>query len=166
MQSWANLYAGTDGHGLDTRNWMAFKPSAGHIEKATISIFNDGIDTDFNPAAVYSLHAATAVDFGSLGVGPSLGSVTAGEANSLKVRYVDIQLNAFGVAYLNAHQGQQVIFGGVVTGSGHTGLFGGSRGVPEALLTVSAVPEPESYAMLLAGLGLVGWLARRKQRVA
>ncbi|MES2114417.1 MAG: PEP-CTERM sorting domain-containing protein [Pseudomonadota bacterium] len=26
----------------------------------------------------------------------------------------------------------------------------------------SAVPEPESYAMLLAGLGLVGFLARRK----
>ena len=30
-------------------------------------------------------------------------------------------------------------------------------------LTVSAVPEPESYAMLLAGLGLVGSIARRRQ---
>ncbi|KAA3653948.1 MAG: PEP-CTERM sorting domain-containing protein [Proteobacteria bacterium] len=29
-------------------------------------------------------------------------------------------------------------------------------------LTVSAVPEPESYAMLLAGLGLVGLIARRR----
>lgn len=29
---------------------------------------------------------------------------------------------------------------------------------------VSAVPEPESYAMLLAGLGLVGAIARRKNR--
>ncbi|MFA9217626.1 MAG: PEP-CTERM sorting domain-containing protein [Sphingomonadaceae bacterium] len=27
---------------------------------------------------------------------------------------------------------------------------------------VSAVPEPETYAMLLAGLGMVGWLRRRK----
>ena len=28
--------------------------------------------------------------------------------------------------------------------------------------TVSAVPEPETYAMLLAGLGLTGFMARRK----
>lgn len=30
-------------------------------------------------------------------------------------------------------------------------------------INVSAVPEPETYGMLLAGLGLVGWLARRRQ---
>jgi hypothetical protein len=30
-------------------------------------------------------------------------------------------------------------------------------------LTVSAVPEPESFAMLLAGLGLIGALARRRR---
>jgi hypothetical protein len=29
-------------------------------------------------------------------------------------------------------------------------------------LTVSSVPEPETYAMLLAGLGLIGFLRRRK----
>ena len=31
-------------------------------------------------------------------------------------------------------------------------------------LVVSAVPEPESYAMLLAGLGVVGAISRRKSR--
>lgn len=32
-------------------------------------------------------------------------------------------------------------------------------------INVAAVPEPESYAMLLAGLGLIGALARRRNRV-
>jgi len=32
------------------------------------------------------------------------------------------------------------------------------------LVTVSAVPEPETYAMLLAGLGVIGFVARRRQR--
>ncbi|MGN6827764.1 FxDxF family PEP-CTERM protein [Paucibacter sp. M5-1] len=32
------------------------------------------------------------------------------------------------------------------------------------LVTVTAVPEPGTYAMLLAGLGLVGFVARRRQR--
>jgi len=33
-------------------------------------------------------------------------------------------------------------------------------------LSVSAVPEPGTYAMLLAGLGLLGWTARRKRKQA
>ena len=38
------------------------------------------------------------------------------------------------------------------------GAYGGSITVP-----VPAIPEPETYAMLLAGLGLVGALARRRK---
>ncbi|MEP7100480.1 MAG: PEP-CTERM sorting domain-containing protein [Burkholderiales bacterium] len=29
---------------------------------------------------------------------------------------------------------------------------------------VSTVPEPETYALMLAGLGLVGYIARRRNR--
>ncbi len=33
-------------------------------------------------------------------------------------------------------------------------------------ISVTAVPEPESIAMLLAGLGVLGAVARRRQRLA
>ncbi len=31
-------------------------------------------------------------------------------------------------------------------------------------LTIAAVPEPETYALMLAGLGLVGWMAKRRRQ--
>ncbi|MCZ8077535.1 MAG: FxDxF family PEP-CTERM protein, partial [Paucibacter sp.] len=34
-----------------------------------------------------------------------------------------------------------------------------------SIQTVSAVPEPGTYAMLLAGLGCVGFIARRRKAV-
>ncbi len=66
-----------------------------------------------------------------------------------------------------------------VTYTGPTGTFafdlvyGECCGAPAVLATslplqaAPAVPEPETYAMLLAGLGLMGFVARRrKQRAA
>ncbi len=45
--------------------------------------------------------------------------------------------------------------------SGASDALGGSL---DAISLTSGVPEPESYAMLLLGLGLIGVAARRKQR--
>lgn len=52
-----------------------------------------------------------------------------------------------------------------LTGSVFTFQFGGAK--PDQFylggMTVSAVPEPSSYAMLLAGVGLLGFLTRRRK---
>ncbi|WP_368858586.1 FxDxF family PEP-CTERM protein [Enterobacter hormaechei] len=32
------------------------------------------------------------------------------------------------------------------------------------MFSISAVPEPETYAMLLAGLGMIGLAAKRRMR--
>lgn len=39
----------------------------------------------------------------------------------------------------------------------------GDIGSPGQTSFITSVPEPETYAMLLGGLGLVGWMARRRR---
>lgn len=70
---------------------------------------------------------------------------------------------AFSRASFNLGPGSYSITGildqSVLLDSGGSPLNGTSGGIR---LTVSAVPEPETYAMLLAGLGLLGIAARRR----
>ena len=52
---------------------------------------------------------------------------------------------------------------GAATWIGAFGMAGMTAGAPPLLdITVAAVPEPQTWAMLLGGLGFVGWLARRR----
>lgn len=51
-------------------------------------------------------------------------------------------------------------YGGQGASGKHNGLFAWAVRPGQV---VSAVPEPETYAMLLAGLGLMGFLARRRK---
>ena len=44
----------------------------------------------------------------------------------------------------------------------HEYFYGGSVG---AMSNVNAVPEPETYALMLAGLGVMGFVARRRKSV-
>ena len=142
-------------------DWFAFNTSVGNVSSATLSIWNYG-NNYYNPSAIYDLYAASSIDFAGLVSGPSLGSITAGAADTRLSSYVTINLNAQGISFLNANQGNQVIFGGGVTGT-NAKFFGYTDGHPVATLTVVAVPEPATYAMMRAGLGLIGFMARRKK---
>lgn len=46
------------------------------------------------------------------------------------------------------------------------GTLGTMSGYPVSQTITAAVPEPESYAMMMAGLGLVGFTARRRRKTS
>jgi hypothetical protein len=54
--------------------------------------------------------------------------------------------------------------GSVLTFNGTPTNYNATNGTFDFTGTVTAVPEPETYAMLLAGLGLLGYVGRRRQR--
>jgi hypothetical protein len=47
-----------------------------------------------------------------------------------------------------------------------TSTTGGDAGIALDNITITPVPEPETYALMLAGLGLVGFTARRRSNAA
>lgn len=51
-------------------------------------------------------------------------------------------------------------------GIGGLDQLGASAGFDLDAVAITAVPEPETYALMLAGLGLVDWMARRQRRNA
>ncbi|MBG6223065.1 MULTISPECIES: FxDxF family PEP-CTERM protein [unclassified Janthinobacterium] len=60
-------------------------------------------------------------------------------------------LKFFGVEYSGVGPFKLQLFGTAQAGANYSGTY-----------TVSAVPEPASYGMLLGGLGLLGFMARRR----
>jgi len=52
-----------------------------------------------------------------------------------------------------------IVYNGIGSGPNPTGFAAGIQ----ATYSITAIPEPETYAMMLAGLGIVGAIARRRR---
>jgi len=100
----------------------------------------------------------------STGVGTIIGSLgPAGGSFGLangddNVLYAVNGTNIFSVNTATGLGTLVVGYGGVLSGANGTAFF------QEAV--VPSIPEPETYAMLLAGLGLLGFAARRRKQQA
>jgi len=81
---------------------------------------------------------------------------------------LDLDPSAKNFSFKNVAAGDYVVKAtGSLVGDGqvhNVAFLGASYNVTRVLGGVTPVPEPESYAMLLAGLGLMGAIARRRNK--
>jgi hypothetical protein len=104
---------------------------------------------------------------GADGFGVSNLSSNAAASQMMALSFLDKSGTALGSAALpsaldfNQFSGASFYY---VYTSNTTHAVAGANGMLTSLTQVTAVPEPETYAMLLAGLGLVGWSVRRKKQ--
>ena len=69
---------------------------------------------------------------------------------------------------LTPYAGLLAAHGGAFTKVGIGGMdeLGASKGFDLDAVSISAVPEPETYALMAGGLGLLAWISRRRGRAA
>ena len=77
-----------------------------------------------------------------------------------------VQINGMGtestLLTLSGSTNYKLFFGSV--GAGLPGMTAGMKLDNISVMAVTPVPEPESYAMLVAGLGVLGFMGRRRQQ--
>jgi len=96
------------------------------------------------------------------GAGSLVDRLAYGDATIGGPRTQNVSGRAITAAALGANDAKQWMLSSVGDTEGSYKSLSDAVGSPGVTAFAAAVPEPETYAMLLAGLGLIGFVARRR----
>ncbi len=121
---------------------------------ASTELYYINSDTDTLSVALTGFNAPMIMPVGALGV------------DVLKANGFELLANGQAFAALNVDSGTSLVTGiyGIDLATGAATLIGDYNGTLSGL-TLAPVPEPGSIAMMLAGLGALGFVARRRKSV-
>lgn len=146
-------------------------PYSINVDKADSSAFSDVYDFSFAAASgfisgsliEYKLFNAIDIDWGDM---PAL-TIHAGLGGSgaLLASYGDpgVPTGAFAIEDLAVPNQFSMLINGRAIGSGLNAFQPGLRGSYDLSVAAQPVPEPGTLAMLLAGLGVIGFLGIRRK---
>lgn len=145
--SFANSISATNGQVFNMDNWDVA------INASNIDTTDSTHGSDLNVAGANMFNSGDSVNVNV----PVHGDQWKGAVSFNSTGSVNDTLNFYFLTNSNSTAAQQAI----VT------KFAGQFSFNDGVLTYATapVPEAETYAMMLAGLGLVGWMARRRKPV-
>jgi len=143
-----------DGLGNANAFWVFQMPSTLITSSgSTVSIINTGTDAGV---------------FWNVGSSATLGSSTSFQGNILALASITLGSGAsLGCGSALAHTGAVTMNANFVATGCYGGLEVAALGEVATAIgpgPVTPIPEPETYAMMLAGLGLLGFAARRRKK--
>ena len=114
--------------------------------------------------SVFDLTSGTFANAYTFTLSSMLSDVT-GDTNSSGVSWFGVLLQSPTVPYtaLDTNPDDGFSFTGLSAGTYALTFLGSGTGGYGGYFTVTAVPEPETYAMMLAGLGAIGFVAARRR---
>ncbi len=154
-----------------TGDIVAYFAGADALYSNTISLLVNGVDTKLSGLENHTAHYGDALNFGMAHAGDSL---------TFRLNVLTTGSQWFSDAALNLDGSNHVFSSGFAGDSKiPTGTYIGFEDISTrkgsdldyndlkfvfANVAVQPVPEPETYGMLLAGLGLLGFMAARRKR--
>lgn len=136
----------------------AFRNSGFSVTSSVLSLTGAGAVRTFTPVQTNTVTAGTVLDYNSTGIGVGTTPVTGNTGNTAANASVTLLGgNAFQVSFdVNLH------FVGTVSGFSSIQDF---NGVIVANGTLSAIPEPTTYALIGMSIGIAGFMVNRRRKL-